>query len=797
MPHLSVRNHDMNRPTLLPLTLLLFSVPAAAQSSSGVRPREELTTGFLDRSLNRINLVQDRFPTLRGDSLRVSVKEQAFDTSDIDLRGRIFASGRAATSFTAHAAIMTTIIAGGGNSSPFSLGAAPAALVTSTTFASLFPEPDSFYRVPGISVQNHSYGSIVESLYGAEAAAYDTLAHNNPTLCLVFSSGNSGGASAPAGRYASLAGWANLTGNFKSAKNVLVVGATDSLGVLEGPSSRGPAHDGRVKPELTAFGQDGSSGSAALVSGTALLLQQAYKRQQGFLPPTSLLRAALINSAEDAGTPNVDYQNGYGRLNAFDALTTLQEARYRVDSIVQGAQWTQNITVPAGISRLRVTVAWNDLPAAPNNATALVNDLDLQVTDAALLTYQPWVLNPAPNAAALSQPAQRGTDTLNNQEQVTIDNPAAGNFSIKLSGTRVSGHQVFSVAWQLDTADRFRWTYPSASDPVVAGSRTVLRWLSNRSSTGTLEWSLDGGPWQPVAGAVPAQSLFYVWQAPDTTGLLRLRFRSAGFPDVISDETVISRTVDLRTGFNCTDSFLLNWSPVAPGNYRLYELGDRYLTPVAATTDTFALLRKTNHPSLYYAVAPIVNGREGQRSYTLKYDAQGVECYFRSFYLSAQAGDSAEFNASIGTAFGVSALRLQRLEGSGYQTRTTIAPVTTTSFVLNDTGLHEGINWYRLQLTLANGAVIQSEPVSVYYFPRLPVLLFPNPVPTGRSITLLSSDPGRYSVQVIDMQGRKLYERSINGLNNGLLLPVLPAGVYVVRVTSESGVLDTRKVVVY
>ncbi|RYY87164.1 MAG: T9SS type A sorting domain-containing protein [Chitinophagaceae bacterium] len=785
----------MNRPTLL--TLLLLAASAVhAQQNPAVPPREELTTGFLDRSLNRINLVQQRY-TLRGDSLRVSVKEQAFDSSDIDLRGRVFVSGREASSSTAHAAIMTTIIAGGGNSSPYSIGAAPAALVTSTTFASLFPEPESFYRSNNISVQNHSYGSIVESAYGSEAAAYDTLTRNNPALCLVFSAGNSGTAAPSSGRYAGLTGWANLTGNFKSAKNVLVVGATDSLGSLEAASSRGPAHDGRVKPELTAFGQDGSSGAAALVSGTTLLLQQYYKHQYATLPPTSLLRAALLNSAETASGMHVDYRYGYGRLNAYDALTTLTENRFRIDSVSQGTQKTISIDVPAGMSQLRVMLAWTDAPAAPNNTKALVNDLDLQLAAPGGNNFLPWVLNPAANAVLLAQPPTRGVDTLNVQEQITLDNPPAGIYTVRVNGTRVGGQQPFALTWQLDTLARFDWSYPTASDPIVAGERTVLRWLSNRNSTGAIQWSLNGGAWQPLAATADPSSSFYTWQAPDTSGLIRFRFQGAGFPDAVSDETVISRRIELRTGFNCSDSFQINWSPANAGNFRLYELGDRYLTPFTTSTDSFAVLRKAAHPSLYYAVAPLVGNREGLRSYTLKYDAQGVECYFRSFYLSSQNGNIAEFTASIGTSFGVSALQLQQLQGSQYVTRRSLSPVNTTSFVLLDTGLHEGINWYRLQLQLANGAFIQSEPVAVYYFPRLPVLLFPNPVPQGRPVTVYSNEPGRYGVQISDAGGRLLYNQTINALTTPVPLRVLPAGMYFVRFTSEEGVIETRKLVVY
>src|SRR5204863_2806673 len=91
---------------------------------------------------------------------------------------------------------------------------------------------------------------------------------------------------------------------------------------------RGPAYDGRLKPELVAFGEDGSSGAAALVSGTALLLQQLYKQITGVLPPNSLVKAILINSADDVGNPEVDYKNGFGSLNTNNALKTLKTNRF-------------------------------------------------------------------------------------------------------------------------------------------------------------------------------------------------------------------------------------------------------------------------------------------------------------------------------------------------------------------------------------------------------------------------------------------------------------------------------------
>src|SRR5206468_12866006 len=104
------------------------------------------------------------------------------------------------------------------------------------------------------------------------------------------------------------------------AKNMITVGHMDSLGVVLSLSSRGPAYDGRIKPELVAFAEDGSSGAAAIVSGIALTLQQAYKALHGADPSSALIKAILLNSADDVGSKGIDFISGYGAANAYKAI---------------------------------------------------------------------------------------------------------------------------------------------------------------------------------------------------------------------------------------------------------------------------------------------------------------------------------------------------------------------------------------------------------------------------------------------------------------------------------------------
>ncbi|MDB5251050.1 MAG: hypothetical protein JWP27_219 [Flaviaesturariibacter sp.] len=761
------------------------------------QPREELTTGSLDLTLNRINLAHRAFPTINGDSIVISIKEQRFDTTDIDYKNRVLTSGQAAATFSSHAATMATLAAGAGNSSPYAEGAAPAALLTSATFAILLPQPDSIYQRYRISVQNHSYGTVIENNYGIEASAYDAAVAANSTLLPVFSSGNSGTSSAASGPYLGIPGFANLTGNFKMAKNALVVGATDSFSVVAALSSKGPANDGRVKPELVAFGEDGSSGAAALTSGTAALVQQAYKATHGqALPPASLVRAVLINSADDIGTPHVDYSSGYGSLNAYEAVATVLANRISTGSLANGQTQTIPISVPAGIAQMKLTIAWTDPSVTANTTKALVNDLNAVLRlPATGESWLPWVTEPTPSL--IQQPATRKVDTLNNNEQITLDNPAPGIYQLDVTGTRVlTSTQSYSIAWQLDTVNQFYWTFPVRGEPVASGAQNVIRWQTNRPGSGQIEYTTDGVAWTHIA-TVPLAQRSFKWNVPSLVSTARLRMRVSGPVDILSDSFSISAAPVMQVGFDCADSFLLHWNKQPVAAYQLYELGARYLQPFAAPTDTFAILKKAQHPSLYYAVAPLVGGRPGMRSFTIKYDALGVGCYFKSFYIQLQQGGSVTFTATVGSLFNVSSLAFQKRDGGAWKTLTTIANPGVTDFTFSDTGLNRGISYYRLQIALGNGALVTSDIVPVYYFPDLPVIVYPNPVRRGNPIRLLSQDPVRYTARIFDVSGRVLRTQKLADVTNTVPTDFLAPGVYFIRITGETGTVTTQKIVVY
>ena len=113
------------------------------------------------------------------------------------------------------------------------------------------------------------------------------------------------------------------------AFDIIACGAVYSSGSLASFSSRGPTYDGRMKPEVCAMGvstysastsgdnaytyASGTSLSTPLVAGAACLLIQA---RPSF--PPELIRLALMETANNAATPNNDY--GWGIIDIDAAL---------------------------------------------------------------------------------------------------------------------------------------------------------------------------------------------------------------------------------------------------------------------------------------------------------------------------------------------------------------------------------------------------------------------------------------------------------------------------------------------
>lgn len=763
------------------------------------KPKEELLFGFVDYAMNKISTVQQRFPNQNGNNISISIKEQLFDTLDIDFKNRILSSPFAATTSSSHASIIATMIAGGGNAWYKTKGAAWKSKISSATFDNLLPEPNSYYQST-LLVQNHSYGTIVENFYGAEAAAYDASVISNNSLQHIFSAGNSGNSTSTTGTYAGIAGYANLTGNFKQAKNIITVGHVDSFGIVLTPSSKGPAFDGRVKPELVAFAEDGSSGATALVSGVAAVIHQTYKDINGSYAPASLIKAVLLNSADDVDAPGIDFKSGYGSLNAYKAVKTILSGRYLQGSVSNQTQQLFSINIPAGIKQLKLTLVWSDPASTPNTTKALVNDLDLEVKHLSTnTTWLPWVLNSAASISSLQQLPVRKRDSLNVAEQVSVDNPPAGNYEITVKGFSIpTGAQNFSIAYQLDSTDVFTWLFPTAADHLDPAQTNAIRFESGFSSnTGLLELSTDNGNnWQTVSTNADLTKGYFKFTAPDiySKAILRMTVSNQTF---VTDTFTISKRMIPAVGFNCADSFLLVWPKVKEATaYQVYQLGNQYMELLKTTVDTFSVFNKQSTTSDYFSITPLINQTKAVNTYTFNYATQGTACYVKSLLADLDISNQGVLKLELGTTYNIKTISFEKFAAGGFVSLDKQNPNSGTTYQSIDKTIREGSNIYRAAIELMNGRIVYSNEAIIYYTGTAEAVLYPNPVQRNGILTVLPNPNSQLILQLVDNYGRVVMQKNIVDYPQQISMHLLSKGVYYYRLLKENKKVQSGKIIV-
>lgn len=387
----------------------------------------------------------------------------------------------------------------------------------------------------GMLLSNHSYGVPLTSdtgviqpawtigSYNASAVEWDEIAYLSPYYLPVKSAGNSGADDNNAEPLAF--GFDKLTGD-KTAKNSLIIAnaqdaVIDANGnltsvLINSSSSQGPTDDFRIKPDIAGNGTgvlstdspsdtstrtlSGTSMASPNVMGTLLLVQQHYKNVVNSFMKASTLKGLACHTADDAGEIGPDPNFGWGLLNGKKAVETINgnglDSWIAEEKLNQGQTYVLNVK-SNGTSPLIASITWTDVPgvatassASVNNpAPALVNDLDIRVTRNGT-TYFPWKLD-----QLTFRSVNTGDNNLDNVEQVKINAPAAGDYTITIThkGTLVGSSQDYAL---VVTGVSSPFGITSTSDDLVkcSNENAAFNFSYKQTGVGTTTFTATGLP---------------------------------------------------------------------------------------------------------------------------------------------------------------------------------------------------------------------------------------------------------------------------------------------------------------
>ncbi|HMJ88297.1 MAG TPA: S8 family serine peptidase, partial [Candidatus Acidoferrum sp.] len=432
-----------------------------------------------------------------GSGVAISVADSGLHMGDIasmhpDLFGRVdalffYGELEDASDEHGHGTHCAGIVAGNGATGElddygalWGLGVAPGAHIIAQRMFDAeggYQAPPSFQALTtdamgaGAEIGSNSWGDDTQGRYDISAAEFDALVRDGNAAVigdqgyiLEFSAGNAGPGQ-------------QTIGSPAVAKNVIATGASqndrfDYFLYEEGReamadfSSRGPAEDGRIKPDLVAPGtwisslrsafandeyawgdisqnymfQGGTSQAGPHAAGAAAVFVQYFRETHtNATPSPALVKAALINSAWDmddsveAGpTPNMD--EGWGRIDLQTLLDPARSYDYVDQSVKLATSQTfeRRVVVMDVNQPLVITLAYTDVPGFPGALVALVNDLDLEVVAPDGQIFHGNQFDEGESIAGA--PAY---DNLNNVEGIYISYPQLGEYTVRVVARNV------------------------------------------------------------------------------------------------------------------------------------------------------------------------------------------------------------------------------------------------------------------------------------------------------------------------------------------------------------------------
>ncbi len=778
-------------------------------------------------ALHKANLINNHLDEgLRfgGSGVKVLVRDEGFIGPHIDFKNRVTSNSNLPSGAPDHHEdVVTGCIGGGGNLDPMIIGLAPEAIIHVIRYSRNFNDSTLyFHKNKGFLITNSSWGENCNEGYTNRSATVDKQLFENPILMHVFSAGNAGVSDCG---YGAGPGYGNIEGGHLAAKNAIAVGSVSVLSFLSGFSSRGPTADKRLKPDMLAMGEDyqttfppntyqtrnGTSYAAPAVAGIMAQLYQAYKEMHnGTNPPSALIKAIMCNTAEDLGNPGPDYSHGFGLVHAGRAYESLRDRQYIADSLPQLGSHSHNLTIPTGISEARIMLYWPDKEAAPGATKALVNDLDITLTDSAGTVFQPLVLDPTPILARLRANAVPGTDTLNNIEQIVLKNPAPGTYQIHVNGSIMPLGKVGYYLTYYFFKDTLQLTFPLGGEAFRPSEDLILRWDAY-SDTGAfdIDYTLDDGrSWTPIASNVSGALRYQTWQTPaQISGQARVRVRRGPqSSESRANFTLIETPINIQFARVCQDFISLTWDAV-PGAtaYDIYVLGEKYMDSVGTTTNTFFEPNIRYQNENWFSVrARGDSGIVGRRAIAVKQDA-GM--------LMSCAGVAPTANFILDTVLCDSQwvflqdLSLKSPDSWEWQ----VSPAAGISFVqqTSDTSSNPILSFadtgtYQVTLKVVNQFGVDSVTQALHFtgcsvaierpLKQVTVEVSPNPTSDRLRLRLTGRLKPVYQVELIDMLGKRVLSHRLtrqgNMLEAELQLQDLPAGIYFLSV--EDGV--TRQV---
>ncbi|MEA3496392.1 MAG: S8 family serine peptidase [Bacteroidota bacterium] len=564
------------------------------------------TANKRSKSLIKSNMLGSRFyGNLTGKGVRVGEWDAGPVGNHVDYNYRLTVM-ETAHNVHSHATHVAGTVAGAGIKDPYYTGMATEATMLSWDFYGwVSHEMDTALKYDSIVMTQNSYvysppwdTCYKRGYYDYYSHYLDKMVVNYPNLVHVFAAGNSRS-------QCTSNGYRTISSGFQASKNIVCVGAVNNYDQISGFSSWGPMRDGRLRPDVCAVGVhvkstlhnnnysgswSGTSMATPAVTGIIAQLFEKYRTKYQSEPDASTLKAIVCNTALDKGNPGPDFKYGFGILNGLKAFNAIENGDFVFDSISHNQNYYDTIFIDSSVKKLKILLCWTDkasYPYSPVDSITLVNNLNLLVKDSLGTIFYPLVLD----TANKNNTAVQSIDSINNIEQIIINNPIPGKYIINVNGKRIPiGKQSFSLSYE-NVKEKITVTYPFADESFSPNSSEILRWDAfGQTGSFTLEFSADtGNTWTTIATNINSSRRYFTWTVPNiNSAFCKIKISSSNMSGVSDSCFSIMNRPDGFFTTACKEQVFMSWNKVEDANsYDVFKLDSGQWDFQANVSDTF------------------------------------------------------------------------------------------------------------------------------------------------------------------------------------------------------------------
>lgn len=752
-----------------PTLQTLIENPNIIAIEASKNPISEGYDGWIDYSIHQIPAFRNQINFSKIPI--ISLREGNIQSKEIDLHFQMVEHSNQPQSPNYHSTQMAIIATGAGNSFINALGVVPGAKFITEPLQDFFPLMNDEISSP---LQLNSYGSQLEWNYNLEAQAYDDYIAQHKKL-FIFSSGNSGATTPHIGPYSNIPQVSNITGNFKQAKNNLLIGGVEPTYLPVSYSSQGPSFDGRIKPELVCFADNGTSSSAAIAVGIATGI---YSLLPDDLHRNDLVKSILIAAADDVHLPGIDFKTGYGIINAKQAASITLAEQYWVDEITPGTSNEKKINIPPGNYHIRIALVWNDLPASVQSNKTLVNDLDFYLIKNNEIIH-PWVLNATAHLDSLTALATRKKDTLNVVEFIT-DTITEGNYSIIVDASKITSPQAYSIAYSILPVNRFSFIHPTQEDILLENWNTYVRWNTDLRENGILYYKNieeEGEGWIQIDSI---NTNLPIAMFSDFAEMGQYQLKAA-----LEQEEYFSDTFLVQPSFSFTREYLCNDQAVfrishhsnVVLTYQLQYFDTENNRWVDTKSSNSTIIQQTIDGDYWWRVMPIWNGKSLYPPPAIYVSSTEKICY-QGTLLVEGTNQKVDLNFRTWSLNYIESIEFQKYLNNEWKSINLLHFIGEGDHLFSDQQLITGANIYRVKINLKNGESIYTEAQTYFHVEESTFWVYPNPVRIGSPIQVVVKDPLDVGFILYSNDGKVLKNFRVTDVETSITIPSLHAGIY-------------------